>query len=515
MAINNPYVPGDPFSYDLKWIIAKLKEHGVSITALYEAIENIEQRELDANSGRIINVMFPPEGLQALKADGTTDDSSALQAIFDYAVANDYGVYMPAGLTVYIQSTVKATDLRYFFALSDIDADNSAYVILENTPTNGIPKYAYIRNVTSTLKIRNVKNGFYDIHMAENLDIEATVPASGTSYNVFKLGDIGTLQLVGDTSSCWINSNVFLGGRVRTALYIGGGYNHSCNTFYGTLMEGGTLTIDSGYKNVFYDCRAEAMTGFVFGSNAWNNIIYTGYQSVASGLLMPPYTITDATDTNHVVPNDAPLTNAQHLMINRQTLRSPHVQYRKTATGCTATIASVNNPIATLKYFTGKPMYFHLESDTAMWRVLVRVYDSSGNLITTDPGNMVYGLGFTWSSTLYGYYYSANAQSIKFGIAPVRYGLTISPFAYAEVFIWSGIASDFDHLQLTAYSYCDAAYMGEWQHYDKWVHTATPNTGYWDVGDVVQRAVPATGQPFGWVCSVAGLPGTWLALPNL
>lgn len=25
MAINNPYVPGDPYSYDLKWIVAKLK----------------------------------------------------------------------------------------------------------------------------------------------------------------------------------------------------------------------------------------------------------------------------------------------------------------------------------------------------------------------------------------------------------------------------------------------------------------------------------------------------------
>lgn len=34
---NSPYVPGDPYSYDLKWIIAKLKE-------LREAIENLEAR---------------------------------------------------------------------------------------------------------------------------------------------------------------------------------------------------------------------------------------------------------------------------------------------------------------------------------------------------------------------------------------------------------------------------------------------------------------------------------------
>ena len=38
MAINNPYVPGDPFSYDLKWIVRRIKEIDVTLSTLDEMI---------------------------------------------------------------------------------------------------------------------------------------------------------------------------------------------------------------------------------------------------------------------------------------------------------------------------------------------------------------------------------------------------------------------------------------------------------------------------------------------
>ena len=51
MAINNPYIPGDPFSYDLKWLVRKIKEHGVILEglderiqeAILEALSNLDQ----------------------------------------------------------------------------------------------------------------------------------------------------------------------------------------------------------------------------------------------------------------------------------------------------------------------------------------------------------------------------------------------------------------------------------------------------------------------------------------
>lgn len=45
--------------------------------------------------------------------------------------------------------------------------------------------------------------------------------------------------------------------------------------------------------------------------------------------------------------------------------------------------------------------------------------------------------------------------------------------------------------------------------------TAAPTAGTWAVGDRVMNISPSVGQPIGWVCTVAGTPGTWVALANL
>lgn len=45
--------------------------------------------------------------------------------------------------------------------------------------------------------------------------------------------------------------------------------------------------------------------------------------------------------------------------------------------------------------------------------------------------------------------------------------------------------------------------------------TAAPTTGTWAVGDVCINSAPASGQPAGWMCTVAGSPGTWKAMANI
>jgi hypothetical protein len=45
--------------------------------------------------------------------------------------------------------------------------------------------------------------------------------------------------------------------------------------------------------------------------------------------------------------------------------------------------------------------------------------------------------------------------------------------------------------------------------------TAAPSSGYHRKNDRVIQSVPTVGQPNGWVCTVAGTPGTWVALSNL
>lgn len=45
--------------------------------------------------------------------------------------------------------------------------------------------------------------------------------------------------------------------------------------------------------------------------------------------------------------------------------------------------------------------------------------------------------------------------------------------------------------------------------------TAVPSSGTWKVGDHVFNSAPAVGSPKGWVCTVAGTPGTWVSEGNL
>lgn len=52
--------------------------------------------------------------------------------------------------------------------------------------------------------------------------------------------------------------------------------------------------------------------------------------------------------------------------------------------------------------------------------------------------------------------------------------------------------------------------------------TAAPTTGTWAVGDVIRNSAPAEAGSasskyviYGWVCTVAGTPGTWLQLRTL
>jgi hypothetical protein len=46
--------------------------------------------------------------------------------------------------------------------------------------------------------------------------------------------------------------------------------------------------------------------------------------------------------------------------------------------------------------------------------------------------------------------------------------------------------------------------------FDATRRTAAPGSGQWFKGEVVWNSVPAAGSPMGWICTVAGTPGTWV-----
>ena len=45
--------------------------------------------------------------------------------------------------------------------------------------------------------------------------------------------------------------------------------------------------------------------------------------------------------------------------------------------------------------------------------------------------------------------------------------------------------------------------------------SAAPTVGTWIQGDEAKNQTATVGQPIGWRCTVAGTPGTWVAMANL
>ena len=127
MAINNPLIPGDPFSYDLKWIVMKIKwlvQQGASLETALEALRSyVDQRfdDLDIQDevnqklsemyedgslalliARYLNINTPQ--LHGAVGDGETDDTAAIQAAIDTGIP----VFIPDGRYL-ITDTLKVT----------------------------------------------------------------------------------------------------------------------------------------------------------------------------------------------------------------------------------------------------------------------------------------------------------------------------------------------------------------------------------------------------------------------
>lgn len=51
--------------------------------------------------------------------------------------------------------------------------------------------------------------------------------------------------------------------------------------------------------------------------------------------------------------------------------------------------------------------------------------------------------------------------------------------------------------------------------YSLYYSTSAPSVGTWKIGDRAFNSNPSVGQPKGWVCTVAGTPGTWVSEGNL
>ena len=135
MAINDPYVPGDPYSYDLKWMVRKLKEYRNAADAAAAAQNRADDAyDLadDANTAAIAAQDRADDAYDiagdantaAIAAQGTADDAN----IKTYHAIVSGNACTIQGTDTFDEIFAAAENKRAIFTVWDIDLDGAGEV---------------------------------------------------------------------------------------------------------------------------------------------------------------------------------------------------------------------------------------------------------------------------------------------------------------------------------------------------------------------------------------------------
>ena len=184
-------------------------------------------------------------------------------------------------------------------------------------------------------------------------------------------------------------------------------------------------------------------------------------------------------------------------------------------TNTTAPAIYIDNQSSTLPTFIQNN--YILGSDNT-----VNTTDNVGIKWTTSPN--IYVTGNTISNFYYGVYRVANITGRDFNtqfvdrnsLIDCNIGLRIASNTNAAVLpvqdnVFTNVTT-----QTSGGGSFNAAYIARRAGDDIYFQSAAvPTIGTWAVGDFAQQLTPVVGQPKGWMCTVAGNPGTWVSTGNL
>lgn len=240
MSINNPYVPGDPYSYDLKWIVEKLKEAIALYTPISQEVNDLYEFVHNYFQGDVFEAQLDA-ALRVLASDGTLSD--LIQPLFDeYKIDIDAEV---ANMILRIDNqddeiTTLIARMDTFASLPPGSTAGNAELLdirvgYEGTtwPTAGDAVRGQVKDVE--MKIDQIAADFNDLNIylyKQDYYMNAGTETALVGYNIYKIpienGDVLTLS--------YDYSNPFWSG-LSTA-YIAC-YEDTDNTFTNALPNSG------------------------------------------------------------------------------------------------------------------------------------------------------------------------------------------------------------------------------------------------------------------------------------
>lgn len=419
-----------------------------------------------------------------------------------------------------------------------------------------------------------VRNQYYStIHLvqASNFTVGATFigdSGQGFSYNTVHLGEIRDnkigVDLTNDTAG-WCNENDFYGGRftcssgthtsldrigVRSTSRAATKYYNNANVFHkpafelkGSAIVGNSrgALIEYGSAHEFLSCRHESNSAELIEqlNDSHSNIMTTTYSDQGSGF--PVFLNSGNSSSGGLRQRYDMMTEEAYRTVYKADALHRRACYYDGATlvnvpGLTVCTSSTSNTDARAAsgivigadyveipnnrilgfYVSTKVMKRFAvirESEAGFGgRVAIRCYDSAGSVITTAgtvrttrvANTPVYATAFAGA-------FRTQADSDRAFDCQVS-----DATAYVFVGVLGGTAAA--RIRSLSVATRDPINPATWLAFPdngENYGTAAPTAGTWAVGRKVINAVPTVGQPQGWICTVAGTPGTWVALPNL
>lgn len=395
--------------------------------------------------------------------DGTHNDTDALQACADYARTN--GLVFHAPPKDYLSDSVTLTEVKHinFEGVFIPTADTEAFNIFESTQTYACD--IYVNRVNGKIVMKGLNTSDIRIQRAYSLDLvaDSTDNHHWLCYSKFYLGFVNKLYIYDDGTSgvgqfLYINENIFIGGRFDTISIGGNGssYHHENNLFLKPLCEDTTITLDHARANIFEDARLENNCTITFGAESVANVINQEWKGTDTGYFFnkehknPNITIVDNSNGQNAFGTNKGM--HQHEVANVNVYNNPKQ---------VATSGDKLNPaqgaIIYRSDFIPLPdidCAISSASDVTTYQFRVYCYDSSKNLITTNPnlgGDMMWA-GMTWDSGIHAYRngaysYPEYVMFLKSATNNVKY-IKFELFA-----IESGTTYLFNNIKITLNSY--------------------------------------------------------------
>ena len=293
---NNPYIPGDPYSYDLKWLVAKIKELFTRTDALAEQIPTDAEiiamilKYGNGSGGNMVSVKA-----FGAKGDGVTDDYDAIMAAYNAAILMDPHpwLYFPAG-TYLINTGLVLPDPINVLCDGHIYSPGQFAAV-----TVGQAGSAYSQGLIQIWDIRGMgaanagSIGLELINSQSNLIVLRTIAlfetgllmmgdGAGCQNNTvipMQLGQCTDFIVLDNTAQGWTNENLFLGGRLFTPS------SHSWTAAGITITSHPTGTDPYYYNNdnIFVKPNLErADIGVKIEYGRYNKILYARTESVGT-----------------------------------------------------------------------------------------------------------------------------------------------------------------------------------------------------------------------------------------